>query len=117
MDSILNTIKKMIGLEPNYIQFDTDIIIMINSAIATLRQLGVGPAGGFKITGASETWASLVSDNAKLESAKTYIYLKVRKIFDPPASSALAQAIDQEIKEYEWRLNVTVDSGEDYPNE
>lgn len=117
MDSILVTIKKMIGLEASYMQFDTDIVILINSAIATLRQLGVGPVAGYKITGANNTWSELLLNDEKLESAKTYIYLKVRKIFDPPASSALAQAIDQEIKEYEWRLNVTVDSGEDYSNE
>ena len=113
MDSILTTIKKMIGFDSSYTQFDTDIIILINSAIATLRQLGVGPASGYKITDATNTWSELLLGNEKLESVKTYIYLKVRKIFDPPASSSLAQAIDQEIKEYEWRLNVTVDSGEE----
>ena len=112
MDSILNTIKKMIGLDSSYTQFDTDIIILINSAIAVLRQVGVGPQSGFVVTGDSETWSRLMLDNDKLESVKTYIYLRVRRLFDPPSSSALVQAIDSEIKELEWRLNITVDSGE-----
>lgn len=112
MDSILNTIKKMLGLDEDYDAFDTDIIVNINMVFNILLQLGVGPAEGFFITGDTETWSDYVTDMRKLEMVKTYIYLKVKKIFDPGTSSALNAAIDDQIKELEWRLNVQVDPAE-----
>ena len=112
MDSILNTIKKMLGLEPEYDAFDTDIIVNINMVFNILLQLGVGPAEGFSITGATEEWSDYLTDMRKLEMVKTYIYLKVKQIFDPGTSSALNNAIDSQIKELEWRLNVQVDPAE-----
>lgn len=112
MTGILATIKKMIGLDPSYTQFDTDLIIFINSAIATLRQLGVGPDDGFQITGYEEDWDDLLINEDMEQSAKEYIYLKVRRLFDPPSNSTYSKVIDEEIKELEWRLNVTSDIGE-----
>ena len=112
MESILNTIKKMLGFDAEYDAFDTDIIVNINMVFNILLQLGVGPAEGFSITGATETWSDYLTDMRKLEMVKTYIYLKVRQIFDPGTSSALNTAIENQIKELEWRLNVQVDPSE-----
>ena len=111
MDSILTTIKKMLGFEEEYEAFDTDIIININMVFNILNQIGVGPTDGFRITGKDETWSDYLKDNIKLEMVKTYIYLKVKKIFDPGTSSALNTAIDTQISELEWRLSVQIDSG------
>lgn len=105
-DSILLTIKKLLGFTPEYDAFDTDIIININMTFNILNQLGVGPSTGFSITGPDETWDQYISDMRKFEMVKTYIYLKVKKIFDPGTSSALNAAIDEQIKELEWRLNI-----------
>lgn len=113
MDSILNTIKKMLGFESDYDAFDTDIIVNINMVFNILLQLGVGPAEGFSITGPTETWDDYLDDMRKLEMVKTYIYLKVKHIFDPGTSLALNNAIDSQIKELEWRLNVQVDPKEE----
>lgn len=112
MDSILKTIKQMLGFEHDYHAFDQDIIININMVFNILNQLGVGPKGGFYITGDKETWNDYISDMNKLQMVKTYIYLKVKAIFDPGTSSALNNAIDNQIKELEWRLNVQVDPGD-----
>ena len=112
-DSILLCIRKMIGPGGDHDFFDTDYVIHINSVIAILRQMGIGPKRGYSITGSSDTWADYLGDNAELlDPVKTYIYLKVKKIFDPPASGTMASAMDNLISELEWRLNVTVDPGE-----
>lgn len=111
MDSILNTIKKLLGLDASYTAFDTDVIIGINSAFSTLHQLGVGPASGFAITGATEKWDDYLDDYGTLENVKQYIYLKTRYVFDPPTGGVLT-AMDAVIKELEWRINVAVDPGE-----
>lgn len=112
-ESILNTIKKMMGLEQDYTPFDTDLIIHINSVIMILRQIGVGPAAGYAITGSAETWGSYLGSNEPLlEAVKSYIYLKVRTMFDPPSNSYVMDAIQKQLSEYEWRLNVEADSGE-----
>lgn len=112
-ESILNTIKKMLGPDDSYEAFDTEIIVHINTALSTLAQLGVGPRKGFRITGTDETWGDFISDGSvDLEGIKTYIYMKVKMIFDPPASSFVMKAMEESCKELEWRLNVTVDPGE-----
>lgn len=111
-DSILNTIKAMLGPDSSYDVFDTDIMIHINTAFSFLTQLGVGPSNGFKITGDSETWGQFLGEALDLESVKTYIYLKVKMLFDPPASSFVMKAMEDTCKEIEWRLNVAVDPGE-----
>lgn len=111
-ESILNSVKKLLGLEPDYTPFDTDLIMHINSVIMILRQMGVGPSSGYSITGPEETWADyLGSDEPLLEAVKSYIYLKVRTVFDPPSNSYVMDAIQKQISEYEWRLNVEVDPG------
>jgi len=109
-DSILTSIKKLLGMTEDYISFDTDIIIHINSVFTTLKQLGVGPAKGFRITGKEETWDKFVSNDEFLDSVKTYIYLKVKLVFDPPLNSKVTESFQQEIKELEWRLNVDGDT-------
>lgn len=113
-ESILQSIKKLLGLDEFYNVFDQDILIHINSVFMILRQLGVGPEQGFRITGPSETWSDFTSDDIFVESVKTYMYLKIRLIFDPPQNSSLTQAMQSQIAELEWRLNVA--STEDRPN-
>lgn len=104
MDSILNTIKKILGMDADYNAFDTDIILAINTAFFTLWQLGVGPTEQpFVIHDESEVWSSVVPDE-KIEMYKSYIGLRVRLLFDPPSSSFLVDAINAQIKEYEWRM-------------
>ena len=103
MDSILTSIKKLLGIAEEYEHFDPDIVMYINSAF------GVGPEEGFRIEDASKTWSEFLYDDPRLEFAKTFIYLKVRLAFDPPLSSAVMEAINRQISELEWRINVTVD--------
>lgn len=104
-NSILISIKKLLGIDKDYVQFDQDIIININSALMSLTQLGVGPQSGFKISGEEETWNDFIGERIDFESVKTYVYLKVRLIFDPPQSSYLIENIKEQLKEIEWRLN------------
>lgn len=111
MDSILTSIKKLLGIEEDYTQFDTDIIIHINSALAVLTQLGVGPSGGFLIENKNALWTDFVYGTNNLEMIKSYVYLKVRLLFDPPTSSAVMEAMNRSVSELEWRINVTVDPG------
>lgn len=110
-DSILRSIKGLLGPDDDYDVFDQDIIILINAAFSTLTQLGLGPVGGFRITGYDETWQDFLGDASDLESVKTYIYMKVKMAFDPPTSSFVLSAYQEACKEYEWRLNVAVDPG------
>lgn len=107
MESILQSIKKLLGMAEDYTAFDADIIIHINSAFMILNQLGVGPANGFSISDENAVWSDYLPENNKnFEAVKTYVYLKVRLIFDPPMSSAVIEAMRQMISELEWRLNV-----------
>lgn len=112
MDSILNTIKKMLGPDNDDPHFDVDIIVHINSALSRLSQLGVGPPNGFSITGDSETWDQFIGSDKRMLAVKTYIYLRVRLVFDPPTIASVLQAWNDEIKETEWRLNVDAESKE-----
>lgn len=105
MESILTSIKKLLGPEEAYEHFDTDIITHINTAFMTLTRLGVGPKQGFRIEDSSAVWSDFLEDDIRLEGVKTYIYLKVKLVFDPPASSAVLQSIKESIAELEWRLN------------
>lgn len=113
-ESILTTIKKMLGIEEDYEAFDTDIMVHINSVFMTLHQLGVGPRKGFSISGDRETWGRFVRNKMILNGVKTYIYLKVRLLFDPPTNSFTIDAINRQIAELEWRLNHQVESERDY---
>ena len=107
MDSILTSIKKMLGLAEDYDHFDTDIIMHINSAFLTLSQLGVGPVGGFIISDKKTTWGdfALATNISSIENAKLYVYLKTRLIFDPPTSGIVTESLKDTIRELEWRLN------------
>lgn len=105
-DSILLTIKKLLGIDKNYNVFDSDIVIHINSVFMILCQLGVGPDKPFSIEGESETWSQFSPDTSLYQLVKSYIYLKVRLIFDPPSTGVLHQAVERQISEFEWRLNV-----------
>ena len=109
--SILTSIKSMLGIEESYTIFDNDLIIYINSAISVLYQIGLESAESFTITGADETWNDLLSGYSNIETVKSLLYLRVRKIFDPPQSQSVMSAIDAQISELEWRLNTEVDRG------
>lgn len=114
-ESILTSIKKLIGLSEDYEAFDLDIIMAINTAFFTLWQLGVGgdPSKPFTIEDDTAKWSDFI-DFGKMEMCKTYVSLRVRMIFDPPTSSFLADAINGQIKEYEVRLTYGVDEYSDY---
>lgn len=109
MDSILTSIKKLLGITEEYENFDQDIIMHINSAFMILNQLGVGPKSGFSINDKSSTWDEFIPESSNLEAVKTYVHLKVKLMFDPPLSSTVIEAIKSQINELEWRLNVSVD--------
>lgn len=111
MTSILTSIKKLLGISEEYVHFDVDIIMHINSVFMVLAQLGVGPPDGFTITGKYENWNDFIKDDdTKIEAVKTYVYQKVRLLFDPPTSSAHLEALQRSIAEFEWRLNVAAES-------
>lgn len=109
MDSILTSIKKLLGIQETYTNFDEDIIIHINTAFATLNQLGVGPVEGFMIEDSSEVWTDYITE-CNLTMVKSYIFLKVKLLFDPPTNTPLLESIKANINEMEWRLNVIGDS-------
>lgn len=106
IESILESVKKKLGLTPEYTAFDEDIIISVNSALSTLTQIGVGPASGFRITGADEEWATFLGSDPGFEGVKDYVYLKARMVFDPPTTSYMITAQEKQIAELEWRINV-----------
>lgn len=110
MESILITIKKLLGIEADYDHFDADIILFINSVFPVLSQLGVGPAGGFLITDDSATWDDYIPNSNNLKFVQSFIHLKVKLIFDPPASSAAIKSIEDQIDELEWRINVAAET-------
>ena len=110
-DSILLSVKKYLGIADEDTGFDLDILMSINSVFGILTQLGVGPKEGYSISDDSATWSSYLQDNKLLEMVKTYMYLKVRMIFDTPTSGSVNSAHEQQIAELEWRINVMVDPG------
>lgn len=112
MDSILTSVKKMLGIAEEYDHFDADLIMHINSVLSILGQLGVGPSTGFFIEDDGAEWADFVSDMSKLQFIKTYVYLKVKLLFDPPQSGPAIEAVNRSISELEWRINVQVDPGD-----
>lgn len=117
MESILTSVKKLLGIAEEYTAFDLDIIMSINSVFAILEQLGVGPDGGFFITDSSTTWNDYFGaseDIEQNEAVKNYIALKVKLMFDPPTSSTVMQATTNLTSELEWRLNVACDKTHGY---
>ena len=109
MESILTSIKKLLGIEKKYTQFDEDIIMHINSVFLNLTQLGVGPAEGFLIEDDSAPWYDFIGDSDQLQAVTPYLYLTVQLLFDPPLSASVIESMNRMIAELEWRLNVAVD--------
>lgn len=105
-ESILLSIKKLLGISEDYDHFDSDIIMHINSVFAILTQIGVGPQKGFSINDESEKWEDFLSEDKMLHSVKSYMYMKVKMMFDPPLSSAVIECMKEQIKELEWRLQI-----------
>lgn len=110
MESILTSIKKLLGIAEEYEHFDEDIIMHINSVLMILTQLGVGPSEGFRIEDSSATWNDFIPDDVRLDSVKSYMHLKVKLLFDPPLSSAAIESMNRMISEFEWRINVAAES-------
>lgn len=104
-ESILISTKKILGIAEDYTVFDLDIITHINTAFSTLTQLGIGPTVGFMIEDDSAEWEEFFGNNLRYNSIKSYVYLKVKQLFDPPQTSYLINAMEKQIEELEWRLN------------
>ena len=109
-ESILDSIKKLLGPSSDYTQFDQDIITHINTALMDLNRIGIGPPEGFSIKDSSSVWTDFVEDISKIEGVKTYIYLSVRLVFDPPLNASILASIERQISKLEWTLNVAADS-------
>ena len=108
-DSILTSVKKALGPEEDYEHFDPEIIMHINSVLATLTELGVGPAEGFMIQDRTAKWGDFIGDNKLLNLVPTYTYLRVKLIFDPPTVSAVLESMERQASQYEWRINVAAE--------
>lgn len=108
-NSILTSTKKMLGITDEYTHFDADIIMHINSVFVILNQLGVGPDAVYRIDDKDDMWADFMADDPQLEMVKSYMFLKVRMLFDPPQSSAVMESMKNMINEFEWRLNVAAE--------
>lgn len=106
MESILTEIKKLLGIDEKDTSIDGEIIIHINSVISTLTQLGVGPDTGFGIVNSENTWQELIGERKDINYIRSYIYLKVRLLFDPPQNSFLLTSIKDQCQEFEWRIEV-----------
>lgn len=110
MDSILSSTKKILGIADTYTVFDVDILMHINTVFSTLNQLGIGPDAGFMIEDATPTWDAFLGSDIRLNSVKTYVYLRVKLLFDPPTTSYVLQSLKEQLQEIEWRLNVLFES-------
>ena len=106
-DSILKSIKKMLGIDPTMDMFDLDICININSALSNLNQIGLRPHEGFFVNGSEETWSDFLGTNDMqvLQNAKQYVYIWVKRVFDPPGATNHLSALDNTLKELEWRIS------------
>lgn len=109
-ESILISIKKLLGITEDYTHFDADIIMHINSVLAILCQLGVGPPEGFSIEDSKAKWSDFLQNDDRLNLVKSYVHHRVRLLFDPPLSSAVLEAIERTIKELDWRILVASDT-------
>lgn len=110
LESILTSIKKLLGIAEEYEHFDSDLIMHINSVFSILTQLGVGPEKGFMVTDKSAVWEDFIPSAVKLQMVKSYMHLRVKLLFDPPLGSAVIEAMNRQISELEWRIEVEVDS-------
>lgn len=109
-ESILNSIKKLLGPSASDEHFDQDIIMNINASISILTQIGLGPSEGFMIEDDSAIWSDLIGDAKNLELVKTYVYLKAKMVFDPPSSGTITESYNKIISEYESRISYIVDN-------
>ena len=114
-DSILVTIKKMLGLDDEYTPFDMDVIVHINAAFMTLCQMGIGPKEGFEVDDYDQTWSEFLTNEVMLGGVKTWVYLQVKMAFDPPSNSFLMDAMKTQSEQILWRLNVQAESAERMP--
>jgi len=105
-ESILNSVKKVLGVASDVTHFDLDIMMHINTTFSTLNQLGIGPDEGYMIEDSSASWDAFLGSDPRLNNVKTYVYLRVRTLFDQPQTSFLNDAMKKQIEELEWRLNV-----------
>lgn len=105
-ESILGSVKKMLGIPSEYKNFDLDIVMHINSVLFILCQLGVGPESGYVISDDSDEWTDFIPEGTNLELIKSYVFMKVRVLFDPPQSSVVMESMNRMISEFEWRINV-----------
>lgn len=105
-DSILKSTKKILGMDPGYTPFDLDVLTHINSVFSTLHDLGVGPVEGFAVEDDSATWTQFEPNVIQRNAIRTYVFLRVKLLFDPPQTSFNINAIQEQIKELEWRLSV-----------
>lgn len=106
MDSILTSVKKLLGITEEYKHFDSDLVMHINSVFLILNQLGVGPVEGFSIYDETAIWDDYLLDAVNLEMVKSYMYLRVKLLFDPPLTSSVAESMNRMIAEFEWRLRL-----------
>lgn len=109
VESILTYIKKLLGITEDYTHFDDELIVHINSILLVLTQVGVGPDKGFIVQDKTQTWDEFIPDGKNLEFVKTYVYLRVRLLFDPPQSGSLIEAINRNVDELTWRIFVATD--------
>ena len=109
--SILDSVKKVLGIEAEYKAFDEDVLMHINTAFATLYELGVGPKEGFEIEDNVSVWEDYLGDDPNLDGVKTYVFLRVKLLFDPPTTSFAIEALNKQRQELEWRLNVYKEGG------
>lgn len=105
-NSILTSTKKILGIDEAYTAFDLDIVVHINSVFSTLNQLGIGPVEGFMIEDATPTWDAFLGTDPRMNNVRTYMYLCVRLLFDPPTTSYLIDALNAQKRELEVRMNI-----------
>ena len=111
MESILNNIKKLLGIDSEDDSFDVDIKAMINSTIPSLAQMGIGPPNGFIVTSIDDKWTDWINPTTiNLEGVKTYLYLKTKLVFDPPTNSTVIDAFNKNLAELEWRMMLAVET-------
>ena len=113
-DSVLNTIKKLLGLDSEYTAFDTDVVVLINAALMILQQYGIVSKEGYAITDATDKWSDFIPSDKMLQGVKEYVYLRVKMVFDPPPNSFVMEAYDRMMNELEWRLKEQMES---YPGD
>lgn len=109
-DKILSSVKATLGICEDDDSFDVEIVLHINTVLSNLTQIGVGPEEGFSVIDGSEPWSDFIEDSKTLQNVKSYVFLKVKTLFDPPASSIIMDAYKEQMKELEFRMFVTTDN-------